>query len=177
VVDAERTFTEIELNALVDAAVTRETAAASQRCTDLESEMAGLRTQLDVAEVAVTTETAARETAELALSTFQTEVTGREAAAARRGERETKVREAAAHLTDAYFTAEKLDRWAAMGDEEFGSYVAEVAELSKGVKVGPAGLPRETAMSGKAPKVEGSDGGGVLRRFLGVPAASTTDEE
>ncbi|MGZ4745718.1 MAG: hypothetical protein ACXVYY_01410 [Oryzihumus sp.] len=164
----ERTFTETEHAALVADAVARETAAASQRITDLETELTSTRTRLDVAEAAVTTEKAARETAEQALSTFQTETAAREAATARRGERETKIREVAAHLGDDYFTAERVDRWAAMDDEAFTAYVAEVAALTTGAQA-PAGgqkPPRETAMTGQTPKQD--EDTPVLRRWLGL---------
>lgn len=145
-----RTLTEDEAYAIVADRVSRETASLTTKVDDLTRENAGLQSKLDVSEAAVATEKAGRETAEKALADYKASVeTDREIASRREG-RVAKVREVAAHLKDDFFTDARTQRWAAMDDEAFAGYVAELAELSTGVSAA-AGAPRETAMRGATP--------------------------
>jgi chromosome segregation ATPase len=172
----DRTYSAEEHQALLEAAVTRETATATQRIADLEAELESTRSKLDVSEAAVVTEKAARETAEQSLADFKSETEAREAAIARSGEREKKVREAAAHLDDekfnAYATEERKARWAGLSDDAFAEHVAEIAELAKGAPKadGENKPPRETAMNGQTPKVGAEQKAPALARFLGLAA-------
>lgn len=153
-----RMLTEAEAYAVAAAEVKRETAAAQAKVTTLETEKAELQTKLDVAEVATATEKTAREKAEKDLADFKTEIENANTIAARSGDRTAKVREVAKHLADEFFTAERAARWAAMDDEAFEAYVAELAEVApKGTGAGDGSgkddknkPPRETAASGSS---------------------------
>lgn len=157
-----RTFTEGEAYAIVADNVQRETASKTEENETLKREKAELQAKLDTAEASAATEKAARETAETALTDERAKAEREKAAAERKDARVAKVRETAAHLKDDFFTDERQARFAAMEDTEFDSYIAELAELSKGVEApkgtdgkdttttGAGGAPRETAMAGSS---------------------------
>lgn len=157
-----RTFTEQEAYALVADNVQRETAAVVAQVETLTSEKAALETKLEVAEAALATEKARADGAiewhEAVLAQFETE----KAQAARKDERVAKVREAAKHLNDDFFTTERAQRWSAMDDAAFEEYVSELAAVSTGVAPSGDGQqpPRETAMAGQS--VAGAPKGGSL---------------
>ncbi len=159
-----RPFTEDEAYAIAADRVVRETADLTQKAEALTSEVAELKAKLDVSDAALATEKAAKETAEKALADYKAEVEQHREVAARRGEREKKVREVARHMKDDWFTTERIDRWAAMDDAVFGEYVAEIAALGGGVA--PAGgPPRETAMSGD-PVITSPAAGGAMETMF-----------
>jgi uncharacterized protein YhaN len=155
---ATRTFTEGEAYALVADNVQRETAALTGKVDGLTREVADLKGKLDVADAAVATEKAARETAEQALVDYKQSIETEKAQEARKAERTAKVREVASHLKDEFFTPERATRWAAMDDDAFASYVAELAELAPTPAKATTTTepPRETAMAGSA--VQGDAG-------------------
>jgi len=140
-----RTFTEGETYALVADNVARETAGLQAekaeletQITTLQAEKAELQTQLDVA-------VAAREKAEQDFSDYKADLVAKAEIAERRDARVAKVREAAAHLKDDFFTDERAERWAAMETAEFDEYVAELAAVSAGVKTTEDAPSAETA--------------------------------
>lgn len=149
-----RTFTEGETYALVADNVARETSSLKAEKAELETtvkaletEKADLQTQLDVA-------VAAREKAEQDLVDYKADLEAKAEIAERREARVAKVREAAAHLKDDFFTDERAERWASMETAEFDAYVAELAAVSEGVKAPEKAPTAETAaaqssMSGK----------------------------
>ena len=144
-----RTLTEDEAYAIVADRVTRETAALTGQVDVLTRENAALQSKLDLSEAAVATATAARETAEKATADLTAATELAREIAARRDERGKKVREAATALKDDFYTDARLDRWAAMDEAAFTTYVAELAELAPAPVT--TGAPRETAMRGAAP--------------------------
>lgn len=155
-----RMLTEDEAYAVSAANVKRETAAAEERVTALTAEKAALETKVEAGEVALATEKARADAAEKALTDFKAETTEREAAAARTDDRTAKVKEIAKHVKDDFFTPERAARWAAMDDEAFTAYLAELAALApvgtENTDKGKTGEqpPRETAATGKS--VEGA---------------------
>jgi hypothetical protein len=140
-----RTFTEGETYALVADHVQRETAGLQAEKAEMETQIEGLKaekaelqTQLDVA-------VAGKEKAEKDFEDFKAEQARAAEIAALRTERTAKVREAAAHLKDDFFTDERAERWAAMETAEFETYVAELAAVSEGVKATDETPKAETA--------------------------------
>ncbi len=151
-----RMLTEQEAYAIAADRVQRETAEAASKVTALEAEKAELQTKVDAGEVALATEKARADQAVADLEAFKAETTKNAEVAARTDDRTAKVKEIAKHVSDDFFTPERAARWAAMDDEAFEAYCAELAALA------PAGTekkdetkpPRETAAQGKP--VEGS---------------------
>jgi len=153
---AARTLSQDEHNAIVADRVARETAQLTGEKARLETENTELKTKLADSEKARETAEAAKATAEQAL-TEKTQADERQKAAAERfDERAKAVREAAYHLSDDFFTKERLERAAQMEDERFAEYVKELAEMAAAsgkdkpdpTKETKDGAPRETAMSG-----------------------------
>jgi hypothetical protein len=154
--EAPRRMTEHEAYAIAADRVVRETADLTSKVGKLESDVADLKAKLDVSEAAVEKEKAAREKAEKDLNDFKTETETQRQVASRRGEREKKVREVAKHMKDDWFNEDRIGRWAAMDDAQFGEYVAEIAALG-GTTAPASAAPRETAMVG-APVVPAGTG-------------------
>lgn len=173
----ERTFTEKEAYALVADNVQRETAAAAAQVEALTSEKAALQTQVDTLEAAKEAEKARADKAESDLAEFKAGVETEKAQEGRKAERVAKVREVAKHLKDEFFTPERAQRWAAMEDDAFATYIAELTDISAGVPTEKAGEqpPRETAMAGST--VKGTGTTPLLKQFLGGPAAAATKTE
>lgn len=156
-----RTFTEQEAYALVADNVQRETAARQATIDTLTSEKAALEQKLELAEATAATEKARADGAiewhEAVLAEQATE----KAQLARKDERVAKVKEAAPHLKEDFFTTERAERWARQDDDAFELYVKELAELATGVPAtSTEAPPRETAMQGKS--VAGAPSGGSL---------------
>lgn len=148
--DTDRTFSENEMTAIVADRVERETADVVAQRDQLKTTNDELQNKLDI-------EQAAREAAEQKAAESEKEFTdfkaGLEAAAeqlAKKDERLQKVREAAAHLGDDFFTDERTERIVAMGDEVFAGYVADMSAVGAGAKsTTTTDAPRETAMTGE----------------------------
>jgi len=154
--ETARTLSQDEHNAIVADRVARETATLTEAKTALESENTELKTKLADSEKARETAEAAKATAEQALADKTAADERQKAAAERFDERAKAVREAAYHLTDDFFTQERLERAAAMEDDRFEEYVKELAEMAAAsgkekpdpTKETKDGAPRETAMHG-----------------------------
>lgn len=150
---ADRTFTEGEAYALVADGVQRETAAKVAEIDALKSEIAALTAANAAVEADRDLAIAGKEKAELDLVTYQTDQARDAEIAGLKVTRTAKVREVAAHLADDFYTAERAERWASMGQADFDAYTAELAFASAG-KTGAAatatGAPAETAMAGAA---------------------------
>lgn len=156
----DRTFTEGEAYALVADNVQRETAALTATIDQLKSEKAALETERSDLQSKLDVADAARETAEQALTDYKASIENEKAMAERKDARVTKVREVAKHLKDEFFTPERAQRWAAMEDDAFEAYTAELAELAAGVtSPAPSDPPRETAMAGTQVTAPGKSGG------------------
>lgn len=156
-----RTLTEDEAYAIVADRVKRETADLTAANTTLTTENAELRSKLDLAEAGQATEKVGRETAEKALVDFKAEAETAAVVAARRGEREKKVREVAAHLKDDFYTDERRTRWAAMDDATFDAWCQDMAGSTA---LNPGSPPRDTAMKG-APVDPPADTGNAEKLF------------
>lgn len=125
-----RVFTEGEHAALVDAAVTRETAAQAEKVTGLESRNAELQTKIDTLE----TEKAAAETrattAEEALAEIERKATEKAALDEKKAARKPLAAEANPYLE---LTDERMERIAAMGDEAFELWLGDMREVASKV--------------------------------------------
>lgn len=157
----QRTFTEGEAYALVDQAVVRETAAATERATTAETTVSELQSRIDVLETEKAAEKARADAAEKAIADDKAE---REAAAereAKRTERLEQVATANPHLPLANEDGtphERADRIVAMSDDAFTSYLTDMREVAAKVTVPPVvpgTIPRATAAFG------GDNGGDV----------------
>jgi chromosome segregation ATPase len=164
----DRVFSEDEAYAIVADRVARESAELKDKITTLESEKAELANKLDV-------EIAAREAAELKAKEaeakhedYLAQVEAEKAALARKDERLSKVREAASHLTDEFFSDEsRVNRIVAMDDEAFDGYVADLRETAKDApKTSEGAPPRETAMEGDRVSPKDAESAPGARNFL-----------
>jgi len=178
---ADKTYTEEEHLAVLEARVNRETADLTAELDQLKSDKAELETKLDVETAAKVAAEQKATQSEEAFAAFKTDIADREAAAAKKDERLTKVRESAKHLDEKFFEDEKrIERIVAMSDENFEGYVSDLASTSVGTTTTttttPA-VPRETAMKGKSAggeeKVAAAGASFLLRQFV---APATTKE-
>lgn len=141
---AKQTLTREEANAIIADQVSRETAALTAKVTELETEKAGLESDLDVKVAEVATEKARADKAEADLEAYKTEREEADAAAEREEARVTEVKK---HIKDpAYFTPERAQRWGKMTDEAFADFTAALPAPVEDED--PAG--RETAMAGQS---------------------------
>ena len=189
---AERTFSEAEKDALVRDAITRETASLTDKLAAIESENTELKAKLethgtelqgrlDTLEAERDTLQAERDTVRGEFDAFKAELEQREAAAARSEARVAAVREAAAGLKDDFFTDERAARWAQLSDDDFEQVKAELAAVAGSLPQPPSGqvgdIPRETAMTGEAPKAatrEHTDTPSATKQWLLGPVAPAT---
>lgn len=171
--EGAKTYTESEHLAILSDRVAQETTQLSSERDTLKTERDDLANKLDVAESAKgAAETRATEV-QGEFETFKTDVEEREAAALRKDDRVAKMREAAKHLKDEFFTDEdRVKRVIAMEDTAFEGYLLDLTASAI-----PAGTttatPRETAMVGQAVQAgaEGKAGRDfLLRRFATSPA-------
>lgn len=158
---SEKTYTEEEVQALIDRAVAEgtkplrekleeyEASEAEERVAEkvaeatkpLEEKIEELQKELDTA--TLEKQKAADELAEMNkfLEEEQKRIEEEEAVAARRAERVEKVKEVASFPDD--YVEKNADRWARMSDEEFEAACADWATISK------PGVPEKTGMKGK----------------------------
>jgi len=128
-----RTFSEEEHTAILADRITRETAeiatekaALEAQVETLTTEKAELQTKLDASEVA-------KAAVETEFANYKADLEAKAEIAARTDERVAKVREAAAHMADDWFTEDRAQTWAAMEQAAFDGYVAELAQVSAGL--------------------------------------------
>lgn len=167
--DTPRTFTESEAYALVADNVKRETADLTKQVETLTAEKAAAEKEREELQKQVDVTEAAKTKAEQDLADYKAEQEKARETAARRGERTDKVREVAKHLKDEFYTDARMDRWAAMDDEAFDAYVAELAEVSahtEGETKTDSKPPRETAMAGTSVSAPAKAAG--LAGFWGI---------
>jgi chromosome segregation ATPase len=171
---ADKTYTEEEHLAVLEARVNRETTDLTAERDQLTSEKAELESKLDVETAAKVAAEQKATAAEQALTDFRTEIADREAAAAKKDERLKQVREAAKHLDDKFFEDEKrIERIVAMSDDNFEGYVNDLASTATVAPSTNPAVPRETAMQGKSvgeEKVASAGKDFLLRQFV-VPAS------
>lgn len=146
-----RTLSDDELNAILADRVTRETAAQQVRITELEAEKADLVRQVETANAATATEKARADKAEGDLAEFKNKVEAEKEIAARQDARLAEAKEIAKHLPEAYWTAERAQRFAGMSDDAWAAYLGDLREQAAALPAGtpaPTGQTRETAMTG-----------------------------
>lgn len=145
-----RTFTEGEAYALVNDNVARETAALNDKITGLESEKSELQTKIDVLETEKAQEKTRADEAVQELTDYKASVEAEKAAEARLVERKAQVAEANPLLDLESEEAGKarLTRIAAMSDEDFTAYLADMREVAS----------KSTAKADDAKPTEGAGG-------------------
>lgn len=166
-----RVFTESEHAALVDAAVSRETASAREQVTTLESDKSELQTRVDVLETEKAQETQRADAAVQELADFKQSIEDAKALEARKTDRKRQVAEANPLLD---FEGEKgearLARIAAMSEEDFTSYLEDMREVAS--KSEPKGEEKKT--EGSTEVKDAGDAPRATAAFVGNPAGETT---
>jgi hypothetical protein len=173
-----RTFTEGEAYALVQDNVARETAAATTRIAELETEKTGLQNRLDVLETEKAAEAQRADQAEQAFTEFKEQLEAEKAREAKRAERVAQVAEANPLLE---ITDERSDRIVAMDQEVFEGYLADLREVAaKAPKADDKGKDGSDPDEPDADDKKSSKGkGGVPREsaaFRGADAGATTPQ-
>lgn len=164
----ERMRTETEHLALLEAGIARETAslraekedaestftaeksALQTRVEGLESEKAELQTRIDVLDAEKAAETKRADEIQAQFDGFKGELERANEVQAKKADRVTRVKAAKEGLDEAYFTDERVTRWAEMADEQFDSLIADLTEAKTTTTETASGksaedLARETA--------------------------------
>lgn len=165
VADGVRTFTEAEHFALLTDAVQRETADLKSEKEALSTEKADLQQRIDVLEAEKAALTSERDTIKSEFEAFKAELAEKAEIEARTEDRLTKVKAAAEHLPDDYFTPERAARWAEMSDEVFETAVADLAATKPAAGTGSV-TPETAAFNGGETPTDpgqGSSFGSFLR--------------
>lgn len=131
-----RTFTEPEHQAILQGAVEREVAAATQ---ERDAKIAELESRVDVLESEKAAVEQSKEALQAEFDTFKSDREQADAIAARKAERLERVKAAAIHLPEDYFSDSRVQRWAEMADEQFDALVSDFTDAAI------AGLSREEA--------------------------------
>jgi chromosome segregation ATPase len=145
---AGNVYSEAQHFSLVKSAIEQETAALSVEKSELtakietlESEKAALATELseakstiDVLESDKATAEAAAETAKKNFDDFKAELERKAEVETKKSSRKERVKAANEHLTDGYFTDERITRWAEMSDDGFDALVNEMTEFAAAAK-------------------------------------------
>lgn len=162
-----RVFSEDELVAIASDRVARETAELTTKIEELTSEKTELANKLD-------TEIAAREAAEQRATAaeqkhqeYLEQLEAEKAAAARKDERLTKVREAASHLPETFLEDEqRVERIIAMDETHFEGYLSDLRDAAANAPSGESTPPRETAMAGSAVTPKSAESAPAARSFM-----------
>lgn len=164
---SDKTYSEVEVEALVQAKVAEATASLQAELDTIKSseeaqavqaridearaeadeKVKDLQAQLDAAEIRAQEATTAREELEAFLQSESERVEREAALASLREERKTRVAEAA-HMSEEYIEA-NADRWAGMSDEDFEAALADykaVAEKASASTGSGSGVPAGTAL-------------------------------
>lgn len=147
--DNGKTYSENEHLAILADRVATETASITAQRDQLKQQFDEAQGKLDAADSAKIAAEQAREAAEKSLTDFKAEADEREAAAKRKGTRMGYVKEKAAHLSDEWFTEDRVDRIVAMKDEDFEAYVTDLVAAVPSNGEAKREIPRETAMKGE----------------------------
>lgn len=191
---ADNTYTDAQVLPLIAEAVTRETAALTQEKQTLETEKAKLEAEkavlaanlaktqaaLDVLEVEKADALAKAAASAQELEDLMTAETRATELAAKKATRTKCVQESREGFPEGFFTDERAERWVAMSDEDFSSYVEDLkASAPVGVAAAatlPAGesasqMARESAAftGGQTPTAK-PEGPSTLRAFFDVRA-------
>jgi murein L,D-transpeptidase YcbB/YkuD len=123
----ERTFTEAEHQALLESAVGREVATATETA---QATISTLEQRVDVleAEKSAAEQRVSEVTAEF--TEFQENLEQEKAVEECKAERVERVKASAPHLNEEYFSEARIQRWAEMADDAFSALVEDFEEAS-----------------------------------------------
>lgn len=172
--DVKKTYSEEEHTAILADRVTKETAEITAKHDQLQSQVTDLTTKLDTADSARLAAEQAAEKAAQELADFKAQVEEREAAAQRADTRVEEIKTKLPHLDEEWFKAEgRMDRIVAMKDDDFTSYVTDLASSAPAGDGATREVPRETAMKGEQPGGTPKVSAGrsfILHRYEGTGA-------
>jgi chromosome segregation ATPase len=146
---AGNVYTEAQHFSLLKSAVEQETSALTTEKSELASsvetlesekaalatELSDLKTRIDVLESDKATAEAAAETAKKSFEDFKADLQRKSDVEAKKSDRKDRVKAANEHLSDGYFTDERITRWAEMSDDAFSGLVAEMTEFAAAAAV------------------------------------------
>jgi chromosome segregation ATPase len=169
----DRTFTESEHFALLTAAVTQETETLQSALAASSEEITTLKNTVDVLQAKVSESDEAKEQIASEFAEFKADLERKAELEKFSAERSAQIREAHPHLTDDYFTSDRVERWAAMSAESFASLVEDLAAAtaSKTDDADDDTTPRATAAFGgtvASGSTKGPSLGGYLATVLTV---------
>lgn len=180
--DDPRTYSETEHYALLNDAVTRETAAAQGKITELETANTALGTQVDTLETEKAQAIADAEAARTELAEYKATAEAEKAQEAKREERLRQVAEANPVLDLTSTEGEageavktRTERIVAMSDEVFEGYLADMRQVAG--QAAPAGggqPPRQSAAFQPTPPAPGEKKGTVAGLRAAGRALTTT---
>lgn len=125
-----RTFTEEEHFALLTAAVERETSDLDTALEASKAQVAELENKVDVLTAERDTLSTEVEQAKAEFEDFKSELQRAEELDTLRSQRAGQVREAHSNLAEDYFTEDRVNRWAEMTDEQFASFMEDLAAVT-----------------------------------------------
>lgn len=177
-------YSEAQHFSLLKSAVESETASLTAakseletRVESLESEKAATATKLSEAQTRIDLLEADKATAEAAATTARTELDEFKAEIARTAQiaelktaRKARVQTANDSLTDAFFSAERITRWAEMSDEAFDAFVADMTEMAAAVKP----VTTTAVTTTEAARESAAFAGGTTPSTTGGPTALAT---
>lgn len=135
----DRTYTEAEHTALMADAVRRETAELTGTKDSLEKANSDLTSRVDVLEAEKASAEKSRDDVQKEFDDFKADIERAKAVEDAKKDRLDRVKAAAEHLPDTYFTDERIQRWAEMSDESFTTFVADLTDVT------PTTAVKETA--------------------------------
>lgn len=145
---ADKTFTEAEHIAILADRVATETAELTRKNGELTAENATLKNEKDVLEGAKLAAETAKAAAEQALEDFKSESAQAAEIAKVRDERVKAVSDV---FGEAYVTAERADRYAAMPEAEFAAFIDDLKAVAPKPGDPPAPSREAAALGGGAP--------------------------
>lgn len=172
-VSDDRTFTSVEHAAILETEVARQTAelrvakedleaekaAATEKVEALEAEKATLQSQVDVLEAQKAAETLRADTAEKAHTDYLAELQRAAELETLKVERTEAVKAALEGIDEAYFTADRIARWAEMSAESFEAVLADLTETAGAFKPKGDAEPDEDDKKEKARETAAFRGG------------------
>jgi chromosome segregation ATPase len=138
-VSGDRTYAEAEHLALMADAVKRETAALTEVKASLETRVSELAARVDVLEAEKTAAETAKSTAVADFDAYKADVERAREVESAKQDRLNRVKAANEALPDSYYTDERIQRWAEMGETEFASLIDDLSAAAT------AGSVKETA--------------------------------
>lgn len=152
---AERTFTEVEHDAIVASRVAQETASLTEINEGLKGQVETLKSEKASVDEKLELMTAAKEEADQKLADFVEAAEEKERIEGLKAERAEKLR-ATVNAPDTFFTPEKAARWAGMAEPDFDEYLTELTDAfgAAGTKPAPEKASTVTGAPLGEPKTE-----------------------